>query len=239
MKMQMNMQTRPRSRQRGLSLLEALLTTALLLAMLGGVARLLSDARDSLHAARAAERLQSFQTAAAEYLLANREPILDAMTTGNDGGQWCRMDLLPDGSGGTPSFDTTRRTCRIDATLLKAKGLLPPGHPGTTVQGETLVAIFRRVVQGSQLTGHVEMLMLATYAGTAAHVPDDRRYLRSVAASERLGASGGWVPDRDRGTCRAVRASSTYEVCGPGWKLDLRDFLTPGEIASFRTLLPQ
>jgi len=52
-----------------------------------------------------------------------------------------------------------------------------------------------------------------------------------------MGATGGVLPDRDRGKCVVDAGAGKYEVCGNGWKVKLDDFLDSGQLSAFTGLL--
>jgi len=228
--------------QRGVTLLEALLATAIAALMLGTLMKLLSDSQTELRAKNVADQIQNFQRVATHYYQSNRSQIMQAMENDNNGeaGEYCRIDLDKNGKGGTPAFDLKNNTCMIDASLLKARRLLPERGTDKTAHGEKLVAIFkRRQDEDTQmLTQDVEMLVLTVLDKKASgYTRNKSRFVESTSIANYMGATGGVLPDQDRGKCIVDKSKGLYEICGNGWKLDLRDFLDSGQMGSFRSLL--
>jgi len=217
--------------QRGMSMIEVLLAVSVAVLMLASMTRLMGDARQEMRAQTAADGIRAFQTAAQQYYEANRDALLQAMVDGSDAEQLCRLGVDKNGNGGTLANSTTKHTCAFDASWLKAKLLLGENYRESTAQGERLVAILRHIHdQDGQPTGNAELLVVAA---EGAPDPSESRHAFNLAVASNLGFSGGLVPDRDRGLCNARQ----YEVCGNGWKLDLRDFIDAGQLGHFSSQL--
>jgi len=227
--------------QRGITLLEALLATAIVAVMLGTLVHLLSDSQTELRAKNVAEQIQGFQRVAAHYFQSNRSQLLDAMdeNTSGEAALYCQINVPNDDlQAGQAAFDGARHTCMIDASLLQARKLLAAGASQKTVHGEKLVAIFRRIEDDEQnLTNNVDMLVLTVLDENAAHVKNPQRFVESSSIASYMGATGGVLPDRNRGKCVMDPGSGKYEVCGNGWKVKLDDFLDNGQLSAFDALL--
>jgi len=232
---------KPAGRQRGISLIESLLALAIAIVMLSALFFLLADGQTELRAKNQAERIQSFQRVAAQYYMGNRSNLLDAMD-GDDGGEadvYCRINVPENGEGGQPSHDQARHTCTVDASLLRAHRLLPPSFNDSTPHGEKLIAVFRRIYDEDGIaTGNVDMIVLTVFADGGQYLRNDRRHAESLSVAAHLGATGGVLPDRDRGHCKVQRSSGTYQICGNGWHLNLADFLGAEQLDAFAALLP-
>jgi type II secretory pathway pseudopilin PulG len=217
--------------QRGMSMVEVLLAVSVAVLMLASMTRLMGDARQEMRAQAAADNIRSFQTAAQQYYEANSEALLAAMADGSNAGDYCRLNVDEDGDGGTAAYSTSRHTCAFDVSWLKAKLLLGENFRESTAQGEHLVAILRHIHDDDgEPTGNAELLVVAADATTDA---SESRHAFNLAVAGNLGFSGGLVPDRDRGVCNAYQ----YEVCGNGWKVDLRDFINASQLGSFSSQL--
>lgn len=239
MRRTLRLRTRGLKRQRGVTLIEMVLAIGLSILLLTSLSTLLMDAQKEIRATDQAEGLQSFQRAAAEYFLAHRSALLKAMDDGTDGADLCRTHLNADGSGGVLGVDLVRHTCRIDASLLKARRMLPATMAETNHNGERLIAIFRRLYEDDgDPTDSADMIILAILEPGRSYEASSRRFQTTQSTAALLGASGGYIPDQDRGVCRAVRNSSVYEVCGANWKITLSDYLSEAEIEAFAQLLP-
>jgi len=228
-------------KQRGMTLLEALLATAIAATMMGALVHLLSDSQTELRAKNVAEQIQGFQRVAAQYFQSHRSQLLDAMDA-NDKGEaklYCQINVPPNNiDAGQPAFDLKRRTCMIDASLLQARHLLAKNALQRTAHGEKLVAVFRRLEDENQdLTGNVEMLVLSVLDDRASYARNPKRFVESSSIASYLGATGGMLPDGDRGKCVVDPGAGTYEVCGNGWKLKLDDFLDSTQLSAFNALL--
>ncbi|TCT10724.1 hypothetical protein EDC22_105224 [Tepidamorphus gemmatus] len=226
-------------RQGGFTLVEMVLAVGLTILMIASLSSLLLDAQREAKAGREAETLLAFQRAAAEYFLANRTSMMVAMESGEDPDRLCRTHL-GNPLDGRPGADAVRHTCRVDASLLKARRLLPSGTAETNSYGERLIAIFRRIYDDDgDPTDNVEMVVLAALEPDRSYVRSDARLRVSQSVAAALGASGGTVADADRGLCRSVAADRVYEVCGSSWKVDLTLYLSESELSAFAQLLPR
>jgi len=231
----------PVEKQRGVTLLEALLATAIAALMMGALVQLLSESQTELRAKNVADQIQNFQRVAAHYFQSNRSQVMQAMENDNnrEAGQYCRVNVDRDGKGGQAAFDTKRHTCMIDASFLQARRMLPERGAHKTVHGEKLVAIFKRRYDEDKdlLTQDVEMLVLTVLDDKAEHVRNKNRFIESTSIANYMGATGGVLADRDRGKCKSDKSKGVFEVCGNGWKLDLGDFVDSKQLGAFKALL--
>jgi len=228
-------------KQRGVTLLEALLATAIAALMMGALVQLLSESQTELRAKNVADQIRDFQRVAAHYFQSNKSQVMQAMENDNnrEAGQYCRVNVKRDGTGGQAAFDTKRHTCMIDASFLQARRMLPERGAHKTVHGEKLVAIFKRRYDDDNdlLTQDVEMLVLTVLDDNAEYVRNKGRFMESSSIANYMGATGGVLADRDRGKCKSDKGKGVFEVCGNGWKLDLGDFVDSRQLGAFRALL--
>ena len=228
--------------QRGVSLVESLLALAIAIVMLSALFFLLADGQTEMQAKNQAERIQAFQRVAAQYFVGNRSNMLEAMgdDAAGEADEYCRINVPDDDAeGGEPSHDQGKHTCMVDASLLRARRLLPDDFKDATQHGEKLVAIFRRIYnKDGEATENADMVVLTVLADGSQYVANDRRHAENLSIASHLGATGGVLPDKDRGHCKAERSSATYQICGNGWQLSLGDFLSNGQLDEFSALLP-
>ncbi|NEX63361.1 hypothetical protein [Noviherbaspirillum galbum] len=228
-----------RQRQGGISMAEVLLGVSVSMAVLLFAGRYMVQWQSDMRAKNVAEQFQSFQQAAAQYYLGNTAGMLAAMADGTGAASYCMVKAnVTTGAGGTQSNDTTLHTCAFDANWLVYKGLLPPTFKATNVFGQRLVSIFKRVYDASNApTQYAEMLVVAAQDTNSVSTPS---YGEATAAAEIMGGNGGVVPDKDRATCKSVRSSSTYQVCGAQgtWQVDLSKFISSSQLSTFSSALP-
>lgn len=228
-----------KSRQRGLALTEIMLGTAIVALLAYTAAPLLVRSLDDRSSKATADDFGIFQEAAAAHFKANRSAYESAMKDGTGAANLCKVGVNPtDGSGGLQANNTTLHTCAIDATMLRFLQALPIQVHANNRYGEQWVAIFKQVyttVAPIQPTGGVEMLVVsAQVTGTPSVVaPDPRRFSEAVNAADFTGGNGGFIPDADRSTCVVSKTASIYQACGNGWKVNLADFISPTQLATF------
>lgn len=226
--------------QAGITLIEVLLAMGISVVMLSALAYLLFDSQQELSAKNTAERMQAFQRVAAQYYTAHRSYLLDAMD-GDDSGEgavYCQINIPEGEEVGSPAFSLEKHTCMIDASLLRARRLLPESLSVQNEHGERFLAVFRRIYDEDDLpTANVEMLVLTVLDQAQDYAPNRKRYTESLSVASNLGATGGVLPDGDRGNCLASRSQSLFEVCGNGWKVALNDFLDDAQLGNFTALL--
>ena len=229
-------------RQRGISMFEVMLGTALMGLVIAYAMAVDERAGDQTTGRADADAMTSFGNIAAEYFLSNRAGMNAAMQAGTSASTYCRMGVNADGSGGTTVNSTTKKTCALDATHLRANKLWP-ANMSVDARGGRYVAIFRTIYDTQatpQPTGGVDMLIvLAPTSGALSPVTMDRRLTDEIqAGSAAMGGVGGFVPIGTLGACTANRASATYEACGNGWKISLSDFIDSAALTIFANALP-
>ncbi len=229
------------SGQHGIALADLLLAVAVTGLIVAGSMPLLSRHSDELAARALADDLKAFKVVAEEHFKSNRAVYEAAMTDGTGAAGLCRIGVNPvDGSGGTVANSTALHTCAIDGKMLRFLKVLPATLRTRNAYGESWVAVYRMVYNGSTPTGAVEAIFAsASTDGTGTAVPANaRRYQAARTAAGYLGGVGGTVPDTDREVCVAKRATATYQACGDGWKANLADFVSPAELMVFANRLP-
>lgn len=229
-----------RDSQHGIALADILLAVAVTGLIVAGSMPLLARNSDDLAAKALADDLKAFKAVAEEHFKSNRAAYEAAMTDGTGASTLCRIGVNPvDGSGGTVANSTTLHTCAIDGTMLRFLKVLPATIRPRNAYGESWVAVYRLVYDGTTPTGGVEAIFAsASTDGSATAVPAHaRRYQTARIAAGYLGGNGGVVPDTDREVCVAKRAVATYQACGDGWKANLADFVNPAQLTVFANRL--
>ncbi|WP_027015217.1 PulJ/GspJ family protein [Comamonas composti] len=239
----------PLKRQHGATLVEGLLALAISVVMISALVYLLVDGQTEMRAKNEAQRLTAFQRVAAQYFTAERETLLGAMDASTQeeheaAALACRIAVPASGEGGTPAYSSEKHTCMVDASFLRSRGLLPAGMSDTNAYGEKLIAIFRRIREKNEqgqwvLSDNVDMVVLPVLAEGLSYTQHESRHAENLSTASMMGSTGGVIPDRDRGNCKAERSSTTYEICGNGWRVQLGDFLTSDQLQAFSALLPQ
>jgi len=210
----------PFRKQQGFTLLEALLAIALSMLLMSALNSVFAESQRELRAKAEAEQMRSFQSAAAEYFLAYRTAMLEAMEPGTDAtqdpDQRCLQRLNAD------TADVV--ICSINAFKLQGSGFLPGNFSNTNTFGEPLLALFRRTLDDELvLTNNVEMLVVAV-ATEETQTTGKRRQTTSLSAASQLGASGGVLPTHNNpGRCGIQKTSGQW-ICGNGWEVDLNSF---------------
>lgn len=227
--------------QQGMALADVLLAVAVTGVIVAASMPLLSRNSDDLAAKAVADDLKEFKTVAEEHFKANRAAYEAAMTDGTGAASLCKLGVNPaDGSGGTVANSTALHTCAIDGTMLRFLKVLPATFRQRNAYGESWVAVYRMVYNGTSPTGGVEAIFAsAATDGSAVAVPANaRRYQSARTAAGYLGGNGGVIPDTDREVCVAKRSAVIYQACGDGWKANLADFVNPAELTVFASRLP-
>lgn len=227
--------------QRGMALADILLAVAITGVIVAASMPLLTRNSDDLAARAMADDLKAFKAVAEEHFKANRTAYEAAMTDGTGAASLCKLGVNPDdGSGGTVANSIALHTCAIDGTMLRFLKMLPDTFRRRNGYGESWVAVYRMVYNGTSPTGGVEAIFAsAATDGSAIAVPANaRRYQSARTAAGYLGGNGGVVPDTDREVCVAQRSVTTYQACGDGWKANLADFVNPAELTVFANRLP-
>lgn len=226
-------------KQRGVGLAELLVGTAIMATVMVFVTSMISRAASDKIAHGVADDFVSFQSASARYFEANRAAIKAAAIDGTGADKVCIVNVNASGIG-TAANSVTLHTCAFDASLLKYSRALPDGVAATNVYGQKWVAIFRVIYDaaGTTPTDSVDMLTVATDGTATTEDVDKRRWNQVAEAAASAGGNMGVLPDGNRGSCLAERASATYKACGNGWQVDLKQFISQSELAVFAAGLP-
>lgn len=261
-------------------MLEVMVALGIMSVSMGLVFAMQLRQQDAQAGVREADNLQSFQQAAAQYFMANRNAIIDAAgaTAASDPKvqEHCVIKVTnpsatinpgttPGGAGpngtlawsGGAAIGAGKKTCTIDASLLRAKGAWPAGiHIAQRDDGMgqwRYVAIFKRVREPGPdkvlnnaddvLGKNVEMLVLRMpESGTLPTMPntvwrsDQSRVERTITAMRTMGQSGGYMPIGNTGSC--VVTNTTVQVCGPGWNANLNDWIDVSQLNYLKARLP-
>lgn len=223
----------------GFALHEILLGTAIVSILAVMTAPLLVETIDERSAKATADDFSNFQKAAASHFTANRSAYEAAMLDGTGAANLCKVGVNPsDGSGGILANNTTLHTCAVDGSMLRFLQALPTQVGLNNRYGEQWVAIFKQVyttVAPIQPTGGVEMLVVSAQVSGVPSVvsKDKRRFMEAVSAADYANGGGGVIPDADRSTCIVSKSASLYEACGNGWKVNLSNFISPTQLATF------
>ncbi|NEX64524.1 hypothetical protein [Noviherbaspirillum galbum] len=228
-------------RQEGLTLAEVILGLAIMIStFVLTIPWMAQNARD-MRAKNVAEHAQAFMQAASQYYLANSTGMLAAMADGTGAASYCQIkaDTVL-GTGGTTTNDATLHTCAVDANWLIYKSYLPSTFRATNPYGQRLVAIFRRIYDSTNTVASMNADMLMVGAQENASTISVPSYDEMLTTAEVLGSNGGVTPDKDRTSCKAVRSSATYQVCGANgtWKVDLSQYISAAQLATFAGKLP-
>lgn len=231
-----------RRSQRGISMIEIMVGAALMGVVIAAAMTIDTRAGDRTTGRNDADDSMAFISSAAEYFLSNRTNMEAAMQSGTNASTYCRIDVNADGTGGITKNSTTKKTCALDATQLRANNLWP-ANLSVDSRGGRYVAIFRSIYDTQstpQPTGGVDMFIaLAPTSGELSAVTLDGRTTDELqAAAAAMGGIGGFVPIGTLGACTATRSTSTYEACGNGWKVNLSDFIDSAELTTFANALP-
>jgi type II secretory pathway pseudopilin PulG len=218
---------------RGFAMLELIMgLTLMALISMSGVA--LGARVQRLNAAHEdAEAMASFSQLVTQYWVANREAIELVMSGQSQvGSTYCAVNVSLDGLTLTPGFDTIKRTCVIDSTLLQAKGLWPSSMPTQRATGRW-VAAFRQVTNLNEPTGADEVFMfmsplqngqLMSQGIPSVNLPLQAYVDQFQASMAELGGMGGFVPPLQTvGNC--LYNSSVQQACGREWSVVITDFL--------------
>lgn len=228
------------ARQFGFALMDMLLAVAITGVVIMGSLPFINKGADDTNSKATADDLNAFKTVAEAYFKANRTAFDAAMTDGTGASALCKVGVAADGTGGTVANSTTLHTCAIDGSMLRFLQVLPASIKSKNAYGEQWVAIYRQVYNAGVATGGDEAIYVSatiTSGGTAV-AANAKRYANATFAGSTMGGGGGAVPDTDRTVCVAKKASATYQACGDGWKVNLADFISATQLASFSNRLP-
>lgn len=225
-------------KQRGLALQDMMLAVAILGFITAASLPLIGRNVDDLTSQSVAADWQSFKAIAEQHFVANRSAYEAAMTDGTGADALCKINVnTADGTGGIVANSTTLHTCAIDTSMLQYFRVLPDTIRTTNVYGEKWVAIYRLIYNTATPpvpTGGVESIIVsADVTGVGGAVAaDSHRYQVAKSAADYVNG-GGVVPDADRTTCTASKATSTFQACGNGWQVNLADFIDPASMVAF------
>ncbi|MGE3342289.1 MAG: hypothetical protein AB7L71_02545 [Vicinamibacterales bacterium] len=226
--------------QRGIGMLDALFGIVFLGIVLGFALSMMQNNQQESEGRAEADVLSSFIQLSTQYVSSNRTAMESAMD-GTGASTYCLIGVAADGTGGTTVSDTTLRTCGFDASFLRKQGLWPTGMPVDFEDGR-YVAVWRKVYNGSTATGAIEAVIVhaSTSGALTAVSPGDQaaRNTKLASGMEAMGGTGGYVPIGDMVACKTERSSSTFEVCGNSWKVNLANFISPAQLATFANALP-
>ena len=181
----------------------------------------------------AADALQSFTQIAAQYFIANRVELENIMSGDlSHAANFCAINLSSANPNGVLAANALKRTCAIDTSLLKAKGLWPESLP-TNTGANRFVAVFRQLTIQNVANGADEVLVFSApldqgairTQGEAPFTASVGQFVEQTHASlASLGAMGGFIPPgKDYGAC--LYNDRIKQACGQGWKINLSDFL--------------
>lgn len=210
-----------RRKQRGVTLVETMLTMVVALGLLYMLGKMQEQATADTRAKNTAEVMQSWQNLALMYLIGNRGGIEAAVKDGTTPELYCVINANPTtGAGGATSFSTTNRTCAVDVAWLKYKKIAPADLSETNPYHQKLYAIYRLV---DTTSGDFEMLLVGgENSGNEIEGPAKELGL----AAEIMGGNGGIIPPTDYGSCQYNGTTKNACGTGGGWKLDLSKYTT-------------
>ena len=131
--------------QKGNSLLELMLSLGVMAAVTLSVITMNDKAQNKERGRLAADALQSFTQIAAQYFIANRVELENIMSGDlAHAANFCAINLSSANPNGVLAANALKRTCAIDTSLLKAKGLWPESLPINT-GANSFVAVFRQL----------------------------------------------------------------------------------------------
>jgi type II secretory pathway pseudopilin PulG len=246
-------------RQRGISLIEAIISVGLMAVAITLVIQYQSDESNVDTGRKEAQALQSFQALAAQYFINHRgeieaaieasdssDPLVQKHCVGfikNIGDELNLTPSDPADRNGSVLWSGTKKTCALDLTLLQHRGVSPVfnvSHNHALGSATTFrhVAVFRREAGSvpDSLSPDTHMLVLAVAEGTGGTSTRlGSGELKNLQGQSRvLGESGGVVPIGHYGNCSAD--NSKVEVCGQGWRFDLSEWVD--DIGSTQAMLP-
>ena len=219
--------------QKGNSLLELMLSLGVMAAVTLSVITMNDKAQNKERGRLAADALQSFTQIAAQYFIANRVELENIMSGDlSHAANFCAINLSSASPNGVLAANALKRTCAIDTSLLKAKGLWPESLPINT-GANRFVAVFRQLTIQNVANGADEVLVFSApldqgairTQGEAPFTASVGQFVEQTHASlASLGAMGGFIPPgKDYGAC--LYNDRIKQACGQGWKINLSDFL--------------
>jgi len=216
--------------QRGLSLIEVLLSLAVLASISYYLLLQQASTASDLRAKRVADSMKDFSDVATNYLLANKDGVMGAANTGANASTYCVINANPSTGVGTVANNTTKHTCAVDVSFLKFKKVVPASYSDTNEYRQKWTAIYRTVYidhdsnagTPDQPDGSVELLVVASTNGGAEKAPSNEEL---VTAGTMSGFNGGFIPSGTVGNC--TYNGTTKQACGSGggWRVDLNNFI--------------
>ncbi len=225
--------TAPMQTQRGNGLLELLLSLAVMATVSLSVINMSQKAQSKERGRWMADALQSFTQVAAQYFIANRTAI-ETILSGDlkEAAQFCAINVTSNSPGGVPSANALKRTCAVDASFLRARGLWPESMP-LDVGRSRWAAVFRQLPSPQAGSASQEVFVfLAALDQGGIKTQGEMAYTESLpefvdqtqASLASLGAMGGFIPPgKDFGACQYN--ALLRQACGQGWRVNLEDFL--------------
>lgn len=197
---------------------------------------------NDLQAKAIADEMKLFQKVVGDHFLANTTAYIAAAKDGTGAATLCKVAVDVSTGVGTQANSTTKHTCAVDVTQMRYLKLWPAEKSLTNAYQDTWVAIFKLEYDtaGTTPTGGMSVLF-ASYdkTGTNAAVPADGDiYDIAQTAANYIGGEGGTIPDTDRTTCKNVRSTATYQACGPGFRVNIADYVDAGVLTTFANRLP-
>lgn len=219
--------------QWGGGLLELLLSLAVLSTVSLSVINMSQKAQSKERGRSVADALQSFTQVAAQYFIANRLAI-ETILSGElkEAPQFCAINVTNNIPSGVPSANALKRTCAIDTSFLRARGLWPESMP-LDVGRSRWAAVFRQLpaTDAGRVSEELFVFLAALDQGLI-KTQGDTVYTESLsefvdqtqASLASLGAMGGFIPPgKDYGACQYN--ARLRQACGQGWRVNLEDFL--------------
>jgi len=215
--------------ERGLSMIEVLLSLIVLSVTVVFFTRAQLDANKQLESKQTAEAMEDFTAMASDYLLSNKDGIINAMIDGTGASSWCVINANTSTGVGTVANNTTLHTCAVDVSYLKYKKVVPANYAELNQYKQRWTAIYRLVYADYANTGgaptqegSVEMLVVGAKNGgaeTSAEASD------ALLAASIAGYTGGYIPNGQWGNCKYNGTAKTACGSSGGWKVDLSQFL--------------
>lgn len=216
--------------QKGITLIEVLLSLAVLASISYYLLLQQADTAKDLRAKRVAESMQDFSEVATNYLLANKDGVMAAADTGANASTYCVINADPSTGAGTTANNAAKHTCAVDVSFLKYKRVISAAYPDINEYKQKWTAIYRVVYvdddnnAGTPDTkdGSIELLIVGATNGGREQAPDNDEVITSASMA---GYNGGFIPNGSVGSC--TYNATTKQACGSGggWKVDLSGFV--------------
>lgn len=216
--------------QRGISLVEALLSLAVLASISYYLLLQQASSAKELRGKRVADSMKDFSEVATNYLLSYKDGVIEAGKTGANAATYCVINANPSTGVGTTANNTAKHTCAVDVSFLKFKKVVPPSYPDYNEYRQKWTAIYRVVYLDhdsnagtpDQPDGSVELLVVAATNGGLEKSADNEEI---ISAGGMSGFNGGFIPTGTVAGC--TFNATTKQACGAGggWKVDLTGFI--------------